>query len=178
MNQAKNALTTIVLAAAVSAGCASLDRTAQTIYQATQQTAPAEAHTPTASTQEPKEYTRRDYFTLLDESKEIGSRGIILEDIETEYAFHYTGRLEDGTPVGRLGALTYILNDKGIPVSPGLNSIVKLEEGEHAGDYVGNRGGRIFLLHNNGWPYISLNTPLEDGTVSPDELDKLLYKDD
>lgn len=51
--------------------------------------------------------------------------------------WHKTSSLSDGTPVGRLGASWYILDENGSAVSNGYHGIYRDEHG----DYIGERSG-------------------------------------
>lgn len=47
--------------------------------------------------------------------------------------WHATSSLSDGTPIGRLGAYWYILDDDGRAISEGYHEITLDEDGEYEG---------------------------------------------
>lgn len=62
-----------------------------------------------------------------------------------KYYFDRTGTLNDGTPYGELGAMKYVLNDKGKPVSLGFHKIIPRGNGFDA-----MVGAREVRLDKNG----------------------------
>lgn len=60
--------------------------------------------------------------------------------------WHKTGELPDGTPIGQLGSLWYILDEKEIAVSEGYHEIRVTASG-----YEGKKGARVekITLRNN-----------------------------
>lgn len=57
---------------------------------------------------------------------------------EKDVRWHATANLSDGTPIGRLGAYWYILDDDGCAISEGYHEITLTEDG----DYEGKRSTR------------------------------------
>lgn len=55
------------------------------------------------------------------------------ESEETDAGWHTTSSLSDGTPIGRLGAYWYILDDDGRAISEGYHEITLDEAGEYEG---------------------------------------------
>jgi hypothetical protein len=61
------------------------------------------------------------------------NNGPALEGIMNgDYDFHETGRLSNGVNWGRLGAMTYILNNQGRPTSSGFHEIIPTDSGYNA----------------------------------------------
>lgn len=64
-----------------------------------------------------------------------------------EWYFHSRGRLQNGAKIGTLGAMTYLLNDAGAPVSLGYHTITPYEHG-----YKATIGAtEMFLDHGGRW---------------------------
>jgi hypothetical protein len=61
--------------------------------------------------------------------------------------FHSKDKLPNGTPVRTQGALTYILDDKDNPVSPGFHNIYPRSYG-----YLATLGASVTLLDKQGSP--------------------------
>jgi hypothetical protein len=54
-------------------------------------------------------------------------------EISDTAQWHRTSRLSDGTPIGRLGAYWYVLDDDGRAISDGYHEIHRDEDGEYEG---------------------------------------------
>lgn len=69
---------------------------------------------------------RRVDTTVTSSEQPSGSR-------EKDVRWHTTSSLSDGTPIGRLSAYWYILDDDGRAISEGYHEITLDEDGEYEG---------------------------------------------
>ena len=94
--------------------------------------------------QRPKE---EEGYSLQERDQYLRTHAIFILDraIKTKRFFHETGRLEDGTPVGNLGSLSYILDEDGEPISPGFQEINPTEN-----RYIGELGTSLYRLDKKG----------------------------
>lgn len=54
-------------------------------------------------------------------------------EISDAAEWHRTSQLSDGTPIGRLGAYWYVLDQEGCAISAGYHEIYRDEDGEYKG---------------------------------------------
>lgn len=75
---------------------------------------------------------------LTDTQKMPQSTPKTVTEIADSERWHKTSRLADGTPIGRLGAYWYILDDNGCAISDGFHKI----DCDENGDYKGKRSSQ------------------------------------
>ncbi|MFC1455110.1 hypothetical protein ACFLQI_03425 [Candidatus Undinarchaeota archaeon] len=94
-----------------------------------------------------------------------------LEDLSSN--FHNTSRLKDGTLIGKIGGMRYILTEGDIPVSYGFQKIESTEEG-----YECIIGALKFKL-NKQYRFLSSDMPTMRAVLNMPDSDhfSILYKD-
>lgn len=98
-------------------------------------------------------FAARRYYPVFNRlDKDPGLNLMILTGVQKEAEtvsekphFHETGVLEGGIPWGRLGAMTYILNAEGKPVTPGFHVIKRKGKGVYQAS-IGNPCPVMFRL--------------------------------